>query len=69
MTQSGDPLENSLAERVNGIFKDELLNKQNRNFQEAQHAIAIAISVYNTYGLTAALTCSRLLKHTCETAN
>jgi transposase InsO family protein len=47
MTQSGDPLENSLAERVNGILKDELLEKQYRNFKEAQQAIATAISVYN----------------------
>jgi len=44
MTQSGDPLENSLAERVNGILKDELLEKQYRNFKEAQQAIATAIS-------------------------
>jgi hypothetical protein len=35
MTQSGDPLENSLAERVNGILKDELLEKQYRNFEQA----------------------------------
>jgi len=47
MTQSGDPLENSLAERVNGILKDELLEKQYHNFKEAQQAIATAISVYN----------------------
>jgi len=47
MTQSGDPLENSLAERVNGILKDELLEKQYRNFEEAQQAIAVAISIYN----------------------
>ncbi len=47
MTQSGDPLENSLAERVNGILKDELLEKQYRNFGQAQQAIATAISVYN----------------------
>ena len=43
MTQSGDPLENSLAERVNGNLKDELLEKQYRNFKEAQQAIATAI--------------------------
>lgn len=47
MTQSGDPLENSLAERVNGILKDELLEKQYRNFGQAKQAIATAISVYN----------------------
>lgn len=47
MTQSGDPRENSLAERVNGILKDELLEKQYRNFEQAQQAIAAAISTYN----------------------
>lgn len=47
MTQSGDPLENALAERVNGILKDELLENQYLNFQQAQQAIAAAISVYN----------------------
>lgn len=47
MTQSGDPLENALAERVNGILKGELLEKQYRNFQQAQQAVSVAISIYN----------------------
>jgi putative transposase len=47
MTQSGDPLENALAERVNGILKEELLEKQYLNFQQAQQAVAVAISIYN----------------------
>ena len=47
MTQSGDPLENALAERVNGILKDELLEKQYLNFEQAQQAVAVAISIYN----------------------
>ncbi|WP_162428943.1 integrase core domain-containing protein [Pontibacter pudoricolor] len=47
MTQSGDPLENALAERVNGILKEELLEKVYPTFQEAQLAIAMAISIYN----------------------
>lgn len=47
MTQSGDPLENALAERVNGILKDELLEKQYLKFQQAQQAVAVAISIYN----------------------
>ncbi|NJO92683.1 MAG: IS3 family transposase [Chloroflexia bacterium] len=47
MTQSGDPLENSLAERVNGILKDELLEQKYANFQQAQQAVATAISLYN----------------------
>ena len=47
MTQSGDPLENALAERVNGILKDELLEEHYQNFQEAKKAVSIAISIYN----------------------
>lgn len=47
MTQSGDPLENAIAERVNGILKDELLEKIYINYQEAKKAIAAAISIYN----------------------
>ena len=27
MTENGDPRENAIAERVNGILKDELLNQ------------------------------------------
>jgi transposase InsO family protein len=47
MTQCGDPLENAIAERVNGILKDELLEKIYINYQEAKQAIAAAISIYN----------------------
>lgn len=47
MTQSGDPLENAIAERVNGILKDELLEKIYINYQEAKQAITAAISIYN----------------------
>jgi hypothetical protein len=47
MTQSGDPLENPLAERENGILKEELLEKQYLNFHQAQQAVAKAISIYN----------------------
>lgn len=47
MTQSGDPLENAIAERVNGILKDELLEICYSHFQQAQIEIAIAISIYN----------------------
>jgi len=47
MTQSGDPLENAIAERVNGILKDELLEKIYINYQEAKQAIVAAISIYN----------------------
>lgn len=47
MTQSGDPLENALAERVNGILKDELLEVCYSNLQKAQSEVAIAINIYN----------------------
>jgi putative transposase len=47
MTEQGDPLENPVAERVNGILKTELLEKSYSNFSEAQVAIAKAISTYN----------------------
>ena len=47
MTQSGDPLENAIAERVNGILKDELLEKTHLNYEQAKQAIATAVSIYN----------------------
>jgi putative transposase len=47
MTQSGDPLENAIAERVNGILKEELLENVYPSFKEAQKAVAIAVSIYN----------------------
>ena len=36
MTEKGDPLENAIAERVNGILKDELLDKRFDGFREAR---------------------------------
>jgi transposase InsO family protein len=49
MTQSGDPLENALAERVNGIIKDEyLLDYQCKNIKDARKQVARAVSLYNT---------------------
>lgn len=47
MTENGDPLENAIAERVNGILKDELLQAEYRDFDAAQLAVATAISIYN----------------------
>ena len=47
MTQNGDPRENAIAERVNGILKDELLEKTHLNYKEAVKAVSIAISIYN----------------------
>ena len=47
MTQSGDPLENAIAERVNGILKDELLKGRYELYAEAQPLVSVAISIYN----------------------
>ncbi len=47
MTQSGDPLENALAERVNGVLKQELLETLYPDFAAARLAVATAVSVYN----------------------
>jgi len=47
MTQNGDPRENAIAERVNGILKDELLAKSHLNYNEALRNVSIAISIYN----------------------
>lgn len=47
MTQNGDPKENAIAERVNGILKDELLEKSYANYGQAVKGISVAISIYN----------------------
>jgi len=47
MTQNGDPRENAIAERVNGILKDELLDNSFVNYKEAVRNVSIAISIYN----------------------
>jgi transposase InsO family protein len=47
MTQNGDPRENAVAERVNGILKTELLEEVFADFSAAQQAVAVACSTYN----------------------
>ena len=47
MTEKGDPLENALAERVNGILKQELLEEVFSDYSTAQTKVAIACSTYN----------------------
>jgi transposase InsO family protein len=47
MTENGDPLENAIAERVNGILKGELLEEIFPSFETAQRGVAIACSTYN----------------------
>jgi len=47
MTENGDPLENAIAERVNGILKEELLAIKYDSFEDAQKSMAKAIAIYN----------------------
>ncbi len=48
MTEKGDPYENAIAERVNGILKTEfLLDKAFMSFNEAQQEVKNAIEKYN----------------------
>jgi len=47
MTQSGDPRENAIAERVNGILKQELLEEVYPNIEQARQAVTVAIDIYN----------------------
>jgi len=47
MTQNGNPRENAIAERVNGILKDELVEKIYLNYGQAVKGISVAISIYN----------------------
>ncbi len=48
MTENGDPLENAIAERVNGIIKEEYLNHyQTDNLPEAKKQLQKAIRLYN----------------------
>lgn len=47
MTQSGDPLENAIAERVNGILKTELISRSYEDIDKAVLSIARAVIIYN----------------------
>ncbi len=47
MSEKSDPLENAIAERVNGILKQELLAKSFLSFTEASRQVAQAVSIYN----------------------
>jgi transposase InsO family protein len=47
MTQSGDPRDNAIAERVNGILKQELLEQVYPNFKQAKEGVGNAIVIYN----------------------
>lgn len=48
MTENGDPLENAMAERVNGIMKEEYLNFYTTNtIEDAKKQLVKAIELYN----------------------
>jgi len=47
MTHSGNPRDNAIAERVNGILKQELLEDAYSNINHAQCSTEIAIDIYN----------------------
>ena len=47
MTESGDPLENAIAERVNGILKTELISSCYSDIQAASIHISRCITIYN----------------------
>lgn len=49
MTQSGDPLENAVAERVNGIIKGEYLTHHKyKTKKEVEQKLQAAVELYNT---------------------
>lgn len=47
MTQNGDPYENAIAERVNGILKTELINSCYTDIDAASIHISRCITIYN----------------------
>lgn len=50
MTENGDPLENAIAERINGILKDEYLEcYQPKAFKEANEVLKRSVELYNNH--------------------
>jgi len=48
MTENGDPLENAVAERVNGIIKEEYLQDHTvKNISEAKKLLDFVVKLYN----------------------
>ena len=47
MTENGDPYENAIAERVNGILKTELISNFYSDADTASRHIARCITIYN----------------------
>ena len=49
MAEAGNPYENAIAERVNGILKDEfLLDRTMEDAETARRAVRQAVGAYNT---------------------
>ena len=49
MTENGDPLENAVAERVNGIIKDEYLDTYDiDNLKDAKQLLKAVVELYNS---------------------
>jgi len=48
MTQSGNPRDNAIAERVNGILKQELLKESYEDLNTAYKAVKQATDIYNS---------------------
>lgn len=48
MTQSGDPRDNAIAERINGILKHEYLIHPLKSFLHAKKCVENAVELYNT---------------------
>ena len=49
MTENGDPLENALAERINGIIKEEYLETYDiSNLKDAKKLLKSVVELYNT---------------------
>lgn len=51
MTQNGNPRDNAIAERVNGILKQELLKEVYSSVKQARQDVILAIDIYNTLRL------------------
>ena len=49
VTQTGDPLHNAMAERLNGTLKNDFLyNTELLNFEQAKSAVKKSVMIYNT---------------------
>jgi transposase InsO family protein len=48
MTENGDPLENAIAERINGVIKGEYLNEYNiKSLSQAKEVLKAVVKLYN----------------------